>query len=123
MKRILTVVAVAAGVLMAAGITYFTFTRPAPGRVDAPKILAAAQAYAHDLQARGLAVPATVALQDLIAKGLVVPADVSGFAGLEVSVSLTASDSNSHDILMRVRMQDGSQIVALADGSVQRVSR
>ena len=123
MKRTFTVVAVVAVVMIAVTFTYFTFTRPAPGRGDAPKILAAAQTYAHDLQAHGQPVPETVALRDLIAKGLVSPADASGFAGMDVTVSLTASDRNPQDVLTRVRMQDGSQIVALADGSVQRASR
>ena len=123
MKRILTVIAVAAVVMIAASITYFTLTRPTAGRVDAPKIMAAAQTYAHDLQAHGQAVPATVALRDLIAKGLLRPEDASGFAGMEVTVSLTVSESNPQDVLMRVRMQDGSQLVAMADGSVQSVSR
>jgi hypothetical protein len=123
MKRTLTVIAVAAVVILAAGVTYFKFTRPAPSRVDASKILAAAHAYAHDLQVHGQAVPATVDLQDLIAKGLVSPADVSGFAGMAVTISLTASEGNPQAVLMRVRMQDGSQLVTLADGSVQEISR
>ncbi|MGD0744839.1 MAG: hypothetical protein ABSA45_06760 [Verrucomicrobiota bacterium] len=123
MKRILTVIAVVAVMMIAASIAYFAFTCSAPGRVDAPKILAAAQAYAHDLQARGSVVPASVALQDLVSKGLLNPADVSGFAGMEVTISLTASDRRPQDILMRVRMHDGSQMVALADGSVLEVPR
>ena len=123
MKRTFTVIAVAAVVLIAASITYFTFTRPAPSRVDAPKILAAAHAFAHDLQAHGTAVPATVGLQDLVAKGLLSPSDVSGFAGMDVMVSLNVSETDPQSVLMRVRMQDGSQIVTLADGSVQELSR
>ena len=85
--------------------------------------MAAAQAYAHDLQVRGLAVPATVDLRDLVAKGLVNSADVSGFDGMQVTVSLAASIGNFQDVVMRVRLQDGSQLVALADGSIQAVSR
>jgi hypothetical protein len=123
MKRILTVVAVIAAVMIAASFIYFAFTRPARGRVDAPKIFAAAHTYAHDLQAHGTAVPATVGLQDLVAKGLLSPSDVSGFAGMDVTVSLNVSETDPQSVLMRVRMQDGSQIVTLADGSVQGVSR
>jgi len=67
--------------------------------------------------------PTTVALQDLLAKGLLTPADVSGFAGMDVTVSLTANEMHPTDILMRVRMQDGSQFVALTDGSVQELPR
>jgi len=123
MKRLFTVVAIISGVMIAASITYFTFSRPVPGQVNAPHIMAAAQAYAHDLQVRGLAVPATVDLRDLVAKGLVNSADVSGFDGMQVTVSLAASIGNFQDVVMRVRLQDGSQLVALADGSIQAVSR
>jgi len=125
MKRTLTltVMAVVAVVLIAAISTYFPFPRPAPSQMNALKIFAAAQTYSHDLRAQGLPVPATVALQDLLAKGLLTPADVSGFAGLEVTVPSTANDMNPNAILMQVRTQDGSQIVALADGSVQELPR
>jgi len=125
MKRrlTLTVMAVVAVVLIAAISIFFPFPRPVPSRMNDAKIFAAAQAYAHDLQAHGQPVPTTVALQDLLAKGLLTPADVSGFAGMDVTVSLTANEMHPTDILMRVRMQDGSQFVALTDGSVQELPR
>ena len=119
MKRIFKIIAVVAVVMIAASITYFIFTRPAPARVDAPKIMAAAQSYAHDLRAHGQVVPATVSLHDLIANALLRPEDVSGFSGMEVSISLTVTEANPQDVLMRVRMPDGSEILAMADGSVQ----
>jgi hypothetical protein len=64
-----------------------------------------------------------VALQDLIAKGLLRQADVGGFAGMDVTISLTASDGYPQDILMRVRLRDGSQVIAWKDGSVHEISR
>jgi hypothetical protein len=123
MKRIFTIIAVVAVVMIAASIFYFNFTRPIPSRINAPKIMAAAQSYAQDLRAHGQVVPATVSLHDLIAKGLLRPDDVSGFSGMAVTVSLTVSENNPQDVLMRVRMQDGSQVVALSDGSVHSLSR
>jgi hypothetical protein len=120
MKRILSFTAVVGVAIIVAEIIYSNFTRPtlAPGRVNGLRILAAARFYARDLQAHGQVVPATAPLHDLIAKGLLRPEDVSGFSGPDVSVSLTAVASHPRDVLMRVRMQDGSQIVVLADGSV-----
>ena len=124
MKRILSIIAVIAVMMMVASIIYSSFTpRPIPGRVNTFAILAAAQSYAVDLRLHGQVVPATVALHDLMGKGLLKPEDVSGFSGMDASVSLTANASHSLGVLMRVRMQDGSQMIALADGSVQRVSR
>ena len=119
MKRILSIVAVVAVVMIVASIINSSFTPPRiPSRVNALAILAAAQSYAVDLRLHGQVVPATVALHDLMAKGLLRPDDVSGFSGMDVSVSLTANASQPHDVLMRVRMQDGSQIVVWTDGSV-----
>jgi hypothetical protein len=92
-------------------------------RVNAPKFVSASKTYAANLKADGQAVPSSVALQQLVAKGLLRPADVSGFAGMDVTVSLVADYANPQDVLLRIRMQDGSQSVALADGSVQLVSR
>lgn len=110
-------------VLIIGVIAGLKFIQPSPGHVDGPKILKAAQAYAHDLHARGLPVPPAVALEELVTNGLVRPDDVSGFAGMEVTVSLTANGSNPQEVLMHVRMQDGSQFVTLADGSVHEVTK
>ena len=110
-------------VLIAVIGAVFPFYRPATSPVSATRIFAAGQKYAHDLRAQGLPVPATVSLPDLLANGLLTRADVSDFADKEVTVSLTADKMHPNEILMRVRMQDGSQIVALADGSVQELPR
>jgi len=122
MKRTHAVAAILV-IAVVAIVASFWFIHPSPGQVNGPKILNAAQAYAHDLHAHGLPVPATVALGELVTNGLVQPDDVSGFAGMEVTVSLTATGSNPQDVLMRVRLQDGSEMVALADGSVHAVAK
>jgi hypothetical protein len=123
MKRIFIITAAVAAIMLASGSRWFTANRPAPGHVNGPRILAAAQTYAHDLQARGQTVPPSVAVQDLIAKGLLSPADVSGFAGQPVTVSLPVDTADPNATVMRVRMQDGSQVALVADGSVQTLSR
>jgi hypothetical protein len=48
---------------------------------------------------------------------------VSAFDGMEVTVYLSVNDTAPNAILMRAQLTDGSQIVALADGSVQEVAR
>ena len=123
MKRKRTVLAAIGGAIIVTSVACFTLASPDFGRVDAPKIFAAVQSYANDLQAHGKALPATVTLRGLMARGLLKPEDVSGFAGMDVAISLDPSQSDAQDVWMRVRMQDGSQVVALADGSVQAVSR
>lgn len=120
MKRILSTIAVVGVIVIVAEIIFSGYSGPTPipSQVNGTKILAAAQSYARDLQAHGQVVPATVSLHNLMAKGLLKPEDASGFSGMDVSVSLTTKATGPQDVLMWVRMQDGSQIVALTDGSV-----
>lgn len=98
-----------------------TWTGSAPsGRVDPGKIMAAAQAFAGQLRAEGKAIPAEAPLNQLVERGLLQPEDVSGFAGFEVSVTLQPDANDPRQVLMRARMPDGGEIVALNDGSVQQ---
>lgn len=119
MKRILIVAGSLAAVILAASLTYLASPRLAPGRVDAARLLVAARTYADDLKARNVPVPAAVSLDELLARKLVTEAEVSGFDGMEVTVSLTANASRPQEILIRARMADGHEVVTLADGSVQ----
>ena len=124
MKRIVISVALAAVFMAVASIIYISNSPTSPlGRVDAPKIMAAAQAYAQELKANGTAVPTSVSLQTLIARGLLHPGDVSGFDGMEVSVTLGADQTRPQDVLMRARLPGGHEILAMGDGSVQQARR
>ena len=92
MKRILTVFAVVAVVMIVIGFTHFTVTGLVLGIVNAPKILAAAQTYAHDLKAHALPVPAEVGLQEMVAEGLLNTDDVSeGVGSPQPHISLCAT--------------------------------
>jgi len=123
MKRILIAVVVGAAVMTILSLVYIACFDRRPGHVDAVRVLAAAQTYAHDLKTKGVAVPPSVTLEELIRRGLLRPADVSGFKGMEATVSLTVDPSRPQDILMRARLRDGQEMVALADGSVHEIKR
>src|SRR5581483_487864 len=114
------IVFILAGVL-AIVIAGFVFFRPSgSGKVDGPKIIAAAHRYTGELRSKGAPVPPSVQLEELIGKGFLKREDVSGFNGIEVSVYLTA-DTNQPGIpvLMRAHMPDGHDVVVLGDGTVQ----
>ena len=64
-----------------------------------------------------------VSLERLIAQGLLTSNDVSGFAGMKVSVTLGVDPQNLRQVLMRARLPDGTEIAALNDGSVQQMRR
>jgi hypothetical protein len=118
MKRILMTGLVGAVVATIVSLVYLASIDRRPGHVDAVKLLSAAQIYARDLKAKGVTVPPSVSLEELIARDLLRREDVSGFDGIEVTVSLTVDPSRPQDVLMRARLRDGHEVVALADGSV-----
>jgi hypothetical protein len=91
--------------------------------VDGSKILSALKIYKNDLKRQGMEVPAWVSVKELITRGLLNEADVRGLSGINVSVSLSADESSPQDVLVRARLPDGHEIVALGDGSVQQVRR
>jgi len=118
MKRVLLVAALLTVVVLAVSLIYLASPSRPPGCVNPARLLVAAKTYADGLKAQDVPVPASVSLHELIARKLVTEADVSGFEGMEVSVSLTADESRPQEVLIRVRMPDGHEVVALADGSV-----
>ena len=119
MKRILVILPSLGLVILGLSLIYTASPDRPPGRVDPARLLVAAQAYADNLKAQNLPEPASVSLDELIARKLVAESDVSGFAGMEVTVSLNGNKSRPQEMLIRVGMADGREIAALADGSVQ----
>ena len=123
MKRTLIVMAVLTLMVVAGSAVYFASLSRHPGHVNAAKLLTAAKTYADGLKGQGLPVPTLVSMKELISRGLLTEGDVRGFAGMEVTVSLTADGSRPQEVLVRARLPDGNEIVALADGSVQQVRK
>ena len=83
------------------------------------RIKAAAQAFIRDRKATDSAVP----LRELVSGGYLRAEDDRDLADRDVSVSLAADKTTPQAIWIRVRAADGSDIVMLADGSIQRVTR
>jgi len=65
----------------------------------------------------------TVPLRELVAGGYLRAEDIRGLEDRDVTVSLSADETSPQMVLIRVRASDGSDIVALADGSIQKVAR
>ncbi len=82
-----------------------------------------AGAFSRDLTARGQPLPPTVSLRELVSGGYIAAADLRAFDGMDVTISLTADEARPQEILIRVRMPDGSVTALLADGSIQGLRR
>ena len=90
---------------------------------NAPKLISALQAFSRDQEAAGRRLPPEVSVEDLLRGGYLTTNDVRAFEGMEVAFSTQVDESHPQMILARARMPDGQFICALADGSVQGVSR
>lgn len=110
-------------VLVTGGLLYYASSNRPPEHVNASKIISAAKHYAASREARGLPVPSSVSLQELISQRLLDASDVSGFAGMEVTINLSTNESHPQEVLIRARFSNGYEIVTLADGSIQQVPK
>lgn len=122
-KRVWTIVAVAALVMIVLGLNWLDYVRthsPHPSMTEYSAVMAAATEYSHRLKAQGLPVPASVSLPELIAEGVLRQSDVRSFDDLQVTISLKFDETRPQDSLMSVRFPDGGEVIALADGSVQQ---
>jgi Flp pilus assembly protein CpaB len=83
------------------------------------RVQAAAQAFARDRKIS----EGAVSLRDLVSGGYLRPEDLPGLEEKNVTVSLTADETKPSAIWVRVRASDGSDIVVMADGSIQQTAR
>ena len=109
---------------LAAAITIFVvliehWQHRQPAFKDAPKLISAMKIFSRELTARGQPLPACVSLRELVHGGYISASDVRAFDGMEVTVFLIAHETRPQNILMHVRMPDGSMAALMADGSVQ----
>jgi len=85
------------------------------------KLAAAEQSYLRDHVSRGEPSPASVTLRNLVSGGYISTDDARAFDGMDVTFYPTVGDSDPLAVLVRVRMRDGVQIAAMADGSIQQL--
>ena len=112
---------VVATVLCGVVMSYWQWKQPV--FKEAPKLVAAVKAFAKDLATRGQPAPATVSLRELVGSGYIAARDVRAFDGMDVTLSLAVDEIHPQEILMRVRLPDGSVIASMADGSVQKLRK
>lgn len=122
-KRLIAFIAMA---VVVAGVTTLAATmswnRKLPVFTDAPMLISAVQSFSRDLIKRGQPLPPTVSLKELVSGGYVASNVLNAFEGVEVMLSLNASDAVPQSVLMWARFPDGSANALLGDGSVQQVS-
>jgi hypothetical protein len=123
-RRLILIVGlpVVAALLVSAALIY-RWQRTQTAFNNLPRLAVAVQNYSRELASHGQPMPASVTLQDLESHGYISSNDVRAFMGAEVTFYPTVSHTNLQATLVRVRMPDGVQIAALADGSVQELSK
>jgi hypothetical protein len=124
MKRKLSRVTILLGLLLAiaafvsAALVYH-WQHLGPKPKDFAKLPGAILSYSRDRVSRGQSLPASITLRDLTDGGYISPEYAHKLGGINLTIFPSAGETNPQSILMRARMSDGSEIVALADGSTQ----
>ena len=91
--------------------------------MDASKLLSAVEAFSRDRLNEALPIPDTLTLRELIATGFLATNDAVAFEGMEVTFQMNADLSRPRETAIRVKMRDGTQLVLLANGDVQKLPR
>jgi hypothetical protein len=99
------------------------WSRPQPVFQDAPRLVAALQAFSRDRFLHGNKLPSSVSLKELVDGGYLTPNDVRAFEGIEVTFSNVATNQDPHTAMIHARLPDGSVLAVLADGSVQQLRK
>jgi hypothetical protein len=83
-----------------------------------PKLAAAMRHYSDDQVSHGKPLPSPLTVQDLVGGGYISASEVRDLEGADVTFYPTVTEVDPQAVLVRVRMRDGAEIVAQADGSV-----
>jgi hypothetical protein len=112
-RYLLIIVGTLVGVVLL-GAVLDRFLHPKLPPMNFDRVFTAAQAYRRNLEARRQPLPARVSLAELTNRGFLRAADVPGLAGLEVAAALQFDETRPQDVLARVRLPGGDELVALA---------
>jgi len=85
------------------------------------RIEAAIRSLIRDGKASGTALPAAASLRELVSGGYLRAEDIRGLENRDATVSLSTDSAAPQTIWIRVHDTDGSDIVLMADGSVQEL--
>jgi hypothetical protein len=122
-RRLIIIVGVLVVVAALAGTALILHWQHAQSAVRFQELVSVAQGYSRDHISRRQPIPPSLTLHDLVSGGYLPAKDVRAFDGLDVAFYPTAGGNNPQAVLGRLRMADGTQMVALADGSIQQLPR
>jgi hypothetical protein len=120
------------GVLAALVVAYIVSIIPNfRHRAEWKRTVAALQSLPHDRMDTAVqafkrdrkTTESAVSLRELVSAGYLRAEDIRGLEEQDVTISLSAEETSPQMVWIRVRASDGSDIVALADGSIQKVAR
>lgn len=86
---------------------------------DLPTLADGVKRYSHYRVWLGRTLTPTVALQDLADGGYISPRIAREYNDAPVTLYPNSNESDTTAVLVRLKLSDGSQFIALADGTVQ----
>ncbi len=90
-----------------------------PPLKDMPVVLMALRHFSEDKAAKHEPMPVSVSVNDLVNAGYLKPEVAAQFKEIDLTFFPLPPGSGPKAVVARARLADGSQVVLLADGSVQ----
>jgi hypothetical protein len=119
-RRLLLAAVLVLGVGLAAYFILQTYwERQQPMLQDPSVLMKAMTQFAKEKVARGQTVPTTISLNELVGAGYLKPEDAAAFKGVDLTLYPTALGTLPKAVVARARLADGSEVLLLADGTVQ----
>lgn len=87
------------------------------------RVNSAIQAFAAALKAQGRAVPETASLRELVASGFLRPEEAAPFGAQDATFIVGVHEADPQQMVARVPLDGGREVVMLADGSILQVAR
>jgi hypothetical protein len=124
MRRIIAISALSflTAALVSVGLIY-RWRHLGPTVKDFARLPPAIHQYCRDRISRGQPPPPAITVKDLVAGKYISAEDAHAFDGMDLNIYAVVDETEPQAILVRARMPDGTQIVALADGSIQALSK
>lgn len=124
LKRLLAIVGliVTIAALTSAVLVLHWERTPSPLK-NLPKLLATFQRYSKDHAKDVHSLKDSISLQDLVAGGYLSAEDIRDYNGMDIVFYPNGNESSPQSILLSVRMPDGHQLAAMADGSIQELPK
>jgi uncharacterized protein YpmB len=104
------------------GLTiHWNMQQPKPE--DFARLVNSMREFSRDQAAAGQASSVAMSVPDLVKSGYLSSSDAKIFAGMDVTLTVTGDVNRPENILIQIRLDDGSVIAQRANGAIQDLNK